>query len=184
MGEEQSPSRAPADQRLKKKSFIVVSGIALIIYILMYVFHQQKVGPEKYIGVWKKGNTTIEIEAKPDKEVKKSFNLIDGKKAELLLPVRVRSRKGQDLWLMTHEGIYSVENVEEEDALIFFCEICRIRVIFGLRRDGDSLEVGLPKYGYNDRHIHDAMWKHGQSPGKFQYGGFKWVTYTRIAKPQ
>ena len=113
-------------------------------------------GADQYLGVWKAGNTGVWIEPKPEKKVKEVLILKDGLVAKLMLPVRVRSVNGPDLWLMTREGIYDIAG---QHALISFCEICRTYVVFGIRRNSADMEVGFPKYrGEKDTDIQDAMW--------------------------
>lgn len=131
----------------------------------------------KYLGVWEGPSMTrIEIEAKPNKKIEQKITLRDGKEAKLLLPVRVRNRKGQDLGLMIGEGIYDVEG---DTALIATCNYCQAYVVFGLRENKEGgIEVGIPNYT-GERHIQGHM-RHMHPGAKSYFGDFNWVSYKRV----
>jgi hypothetical protein len=172
-----------SEKRKEFKMLAIVVAIYLVAVVIGISVRGCSGGINQYIGTWKKGNTIIRIEEKPEKEIKKSLTLRDGSTANLLMPVRVRAVRGTSLWLMTREGIYEVDG---KHALIIFCDICRLYVIFGLRREGDDLSIGIPRHpaGYKDKSVHDAMWEHGQTQSMFHYSNMDWVTYVPVPDEQ
>lgn len=164
----------------EKKSEIISDlkhvGFVVAIFITIAICARFCDGSvNKYIGKWEIGHTAIEIEERPGKEIKESLTLHNETAAKLIMPVRVKSLKDTNLRLMVREGIYDVDG---KHALIIFCNICKVYVIFGLKRDGDNLLIGIPRYhGYKDRNIHNAMWDHGHTRSMFHYGNMDWVTY-------
>jgi hypothetical protein len=149
---------------------------------------QYQIHPEvsQYIGKWKNGRTMIKIEARPEKKIKKSFTLKDGSTANLLLPVRVRNVRGRSLDIMIKEGIYEIGG---EHGLIYLCKLCKYYIVFGFDMEDGNLLIGIPKYGFNDRHIHDFVGRHrknwkGVKWGKFKLGNLNWTTYERVAEEE
>jgi hypothetical protein len=140
-------------------------GLSVVVSLL-----QQCSGTgSQYFGKWKKRGEVVTIEDRPGKKVPETHDLADGQTAKLIRPIRVRGR-GDNLHLMIREGLY---NIDGNHAIIALCDICRIYVIFAVKRDGDNLLVGVPKGGYSG--IVNGMWHtHYQ---KLKYDPKKWITY-------
>jgi hypothetical protein len=138
------------------KNLLILFGICLAIAIIGGAIGLAIKGSysdgNQYIGKWKSSLETITITERPNKEVRETHELADGKTAKLIMPIRVRS--GSSLHIMIKEGLYDVNG---NDVVIAFCDVCRIYVIFAVKREGANLLIGVPE---------------------------KWITYTPVEQSQ
>ncbi len=148
----------------------IVMAVMIGLSVVASLIQQCSGTGSQYFGKWKKRGEIVTIEDRPDKKVPETHDLADGRTAELIRPIRVKG-SGSDLHLMIREGLYDIDG---NHAIIALCDVCRVYVIFAVKRDGDNLLVGVPQRGYSG--IVDGMWHmHSQ---KLRYDPKKWITYT------
>ena len=149
-------------------SILIVVAL-LCISVIISLLQQCSEPSSQYFGKWKKRGEVITIEDRPGKKVPEIHNLADGRTANLIRPIRVRGR-GSNLHLMIREGLYDIDG---NHAIIALCDVCRIYVIFAIKRDGDNLLVGVPERG--DSGLVNGMWHMHHK--KLRYDPKKWITY-------
>jgi hypothetical protein len=156
--------------REKRKEFRILAIVIAIYLVGVFIglLIRSHYNGDQYIGTWKSSRETITIEKRLDKDVSETHELADGKIAKLIIPIRVRS--GTSLHLMIREGLYDVDG---NDAIIAFCDVCRIYVIFAVKRDGDNLLIGVPEQG--DTGVVGGMWHMHYK--KLRYSPKRWITY-------